>query len=55
MPIDYANSLYGHNYFVNATPGTGDVFYSGQWHTWVVGGLGAGGAAIFALDVTNPA
>ena len=26
----------------------------GAWHTWLVGGLGAGGAAIYALDVTNP-
>ncbi len=54
VAVDYASPLYGHNYFVNATPGTGDLFYGGQWHTWVVGGLGAGGAAIFALDVTNP-
>ena len=36
-------------------PATGDVFFGGQWHTWLVGGLGAGGAAIYALDVTNPA
>ncbi len=28
--------------------------YNGAWHTWLVSGLGAGGAAIFALDVTNP-
>ena len=35
-------------------PGTGDLFFGGQWHTWLVGGLGVGGAAIYALDVTNP-
>ena len=52
--LDYANAQYGHNFFVDATPGTGDVFYNNAWHTWVVGGLGAGGSAIFALDVTNP-
>ncbi|HSY05549.1 MAG TPA: PilC/PilY family type IV pilus protein [Steroidobacteraceae bacterium] len=54
IPVDYANPQYGHNYFVNATPGTGDVFFGGAWHTWLVGGLGAGGGAIYALDITNP-
>jgi type IV pilus assembly protein PilY1 len=54
IPIDYSNPQYGHNMFVNATPGAGDVFYNGAWHSWVVGGLGAGGALIYALDVTNP-
>ena len=53
--IDYSNPQYGHDYYVDATPGTGDIFYSGAWHTWLVGGLGAGGNAIYALDVTNPA
>lgn len=45
---------YGHNYFVDATPGTGDLYYNGAWHTWLVGGLGEGGAEIYALDVTKP-
>ena len=54
--VDYSNPQYGHAYFVNAPPGAGDVFYGNPaaWHTWLVGGLGAGGAAIYALDVTNP-
>jgi type IV pilus assembly protein PilY1 len=52
--LDYANTQYAHNFYVDATPGTGDLFYSGAWHTWVAGGLGPGGAAIYALDVTNP-
>jgi len=52
--VDYANTQYGHQFFVDATPATGDVFYGGQWHSWLVGGLGPGGSAIFALDVTNP-
>jgi type IV pilus assembly protein PilY1 len=52
--VDYSSAQYGHNFFVDATPATGDVFYGGQWHTWLVGGLGPGGKAIFALDVTNP-
>ncbi len=42
------------SFSVDATPGTGDLFYQGQWHTWLIGGLGAGGSAIYALDITNP-
>jgi type IV pilus assembly protein PilY1 len=52
--VDFSNSQYGHAFYVDATPGTGDLFYDNAWHTWVVGGLGPGGAAIYALDVTNP-
>jgi type IV pilus assembly protein PilY1 len=52
--IDYSSPQYGHSYFVDAPPGTGDLYYNGAWHTWLVGGLGAGGAAIYALDITNP-
>lgn len=52
--LDYSNPQYGHNFFVDATPGTGDLYYSGQWHTWLVGGLGVGSAAIYALNVTDP-
>jgi type IV pilus assembly protein PilY1 len=52
--LDYSNTQYGHSFFVDQTPGTGDLFYDGTWHTWLVGGLGPGGAAIYALDVTSP-
>ena len=41
--LDYSNPQYGHNFFVDETPDTGDLFYAGAWHTWLVGGLGAGG------------
>ncbi len=51
---DYTNPQYAHKFNVDATPGTGDLFYGGQWHSWLVGGLGAGGSAIYALDITNP-
>lgn len=51
---DYSGSHYGHAFFVDATPGTGDLFYGNAWHSWVVGGLGPGGSAIYALDVTDP-
>ena len=52
--LDFSATPYGHNFLVDATPGTGDLFFGGAWHTWLVGGLGAGGAAIYALDITNP-
>jgi type IV pilus assembly protein PilY1 len=66
--LDYSSTQYAHNAYVDATPGTGDLFYSGAWHTWLVGGLGAGGNAtgtindktstangvVYALDITDP-
>lgn len=51
---DYSNLQYAHHFDVDATPATGDLFYGNQWHTWLVGGLGPGGNAIYALDITNP-
>lgn len=51
--LDFSSSQYGHSFYVDGTPGTGDLYYGGTWHTWLVGGLGAGGAAIYALDVTD--
>jgi type IV pilus assembly protein PilY1 len=52
-PIDYSNSQYAHAYYVDGSPGSGDLYYGGAWHTWLAGGLGPGGAAIYALDITN--
>jgi len=51
--LDFSNPKYGHAFFVDATPGTGDVFYSGNWHTWLIGGLG-GSRGLYVLDVTDP-
>jgi type IV pilus assembly protein PilY1 len=51
--LDYSSVNYAHNFFVDATPGTGDLFYGNAWHTWLVSGLGAGGSAIFAMDITD--
>ncbi len=51
---DFSNFQYAHHFDVDATPGTGDLFFGNQWHTWLVGGLGPGGNAIYALDITNP-
>ena len=67
--LDYSGVQYAHNAYVDATPGVGDLFYAGAWHTWLVSGLGAGGnpggvigdnttvgsGSIFALDITDPA
>ena len=65
---DFSSTNYGHNAYVDATPGTGDLYYNGAWHTWLVGGLGAGGNSggpindsittavgdFFAIDITDP-
>jgi type IV pilus assembly protein PilY1 len=51
---DFSNPQYGHKFSVDATPGTGDLYYGNNWHTWLVGGLGAGGNAIYAIDITDP-
>ncbi len=45
---------YTHQYFVDGGITAGDVFYSGAWHTLLVGGLAAGGQGVFALDITDP-
>ena len=66
--LDYTSPAYAHNALVDATPGVGDLYYAGRWHTWLVGGLGGGGnargvigdnttpasGAIYALDITDP-
>jgi type IV pilus assembly protein PilY1 len=45
---------YNHTYYVDGPPSAGDAYINGSWRTVVVGGLGAGGKSIYALDVTNP-
>jgi len=52
--LDYASSQYAHNWYVDATPDADELYYQNAWHTWLVGGLGPGGKAIYALDVTDP-
>jgi type IV pilus assembly protein PilY1 len=51
--LDYSNTQYCHAFFVDSPAGSGDLYYNGGWHTWLAGGLGAGGAAIYALDITD--
>src|SRR5690606_23500742 len=45
---------YSHRYFVDGTPQVADAVVNGNWSTVLVGGLGAGGQGLFALDVTDP-
>lgn len=51
---DYNSNSALHRFFVDSTPVVADVYFSGAWHTILVGTLGAGGREVFALDVTNP-
>ena len=46
---------YTHQYSVDGSPRVGDVYLNGAWQTVLVGTTGAGGKAIFALNVTDPA
>ncbi len=57
--------LHSHRFYVNATPRVADVDFANtntstppstgnDWRTILVGGLGAGGRAVYALDVTDP-
>ena len=61
------NNFY-HHYYVDATPQVADVDFTytssgsstpttttstAKWHTLLVGGLGKGGKAIYALDITS--
>lgn len=50
---------YQHRYFLDGSPWAMDAFIAGAdglpaWRTVLVGSTGAGGRAVFALDVTDP-
>jgi type IV pilus assembly protein PilY1 len=50
-------SLYyaaSHQFYVDGSPVAGDVNFGTSWHTVLVGGEGAGGSSIYAIDVTAP-
>lgn len=58
--LDFSSPQYAQlgNSYVDATPGSGDLFYksgsgTAAWHTWVVGGLGAGGNGGPTANNTN--
>lgn len=52
---DLAVPSYTHKFFVDGSPTLSDVKIGGAWRSVLVGGLGAGGKSVYALDVTNPA
>lgn len=43
-----------HQYFVDGAPVMADIKVGTTWKTILVAGLGAGGSAYYALDITNP-
>jgi type IV pilus assembly protein PilY1 len=48
--------IFKHHMYVDGPVTTADVDFGGSdWHTILVGGLGKGGNAYYALDVTDPA
>lgn len=52
---ELADPLYSHQFFVDATPRVADAYFgSDTWKTVLVSSLGAGGKALFALDVSDP-
>ena len=51
---DLTDPNYGHRYFVDGSPKAGDAYVGSAWKTVLVGTLGGGGKAVFALDVTAP-
>lgn len=54
------NPEYSHQYYVDATPTAADAYFvtpgasTAAWHTVLVGGEGAGGQGLYALNVTQP-
>jgi type IV pilus assembly protein PilY1 len=44
-----------HQAYVDATPAVAEAQVGTDWKTVLVGGTGAGGPGVYALDVTNPA
>ena len=52
-----ANPIYAHQYYVNGPLHAGDAYdvnNNNAWSTILVGALGAGGRALFAMDITDP-
>ena len=51
-----ADFAYGsaHQFYVDGSPIAGDIYTGSAWKTILVGGLNAGGAGYYALDVTDP-
>jgi outer membrane protein assembly factor BamB len=50
-----AGTPYSHTYFVDGAINIRSAYYSGAWHSVLVGAMGAGAKGLYALDVTSPA
>lgn len=53
---ELTNPDYTHRFYVDGSPTYGDVQFgtgAGTWHSVLIGGLGAGGQGMYALDVTS--
>ena len=57
-----AQTTYVHQYYVDGSPWVGDAYFAPQgavgadaWRSVLIGTTGAGGKAVFALDVSDPA
>jgi len=50
--MNYGNT---HRFLVDGTPVVDYAYIGGSWKTVLVGGLAAGGAGYYALDITDPA
>ncbi|QQD17026.1 hypothetical protein I6N98_11630 [Spongiibacter nanhainus] len=51
---DLADVDYDHQYFVDGSPRALDAYINGAWTTVLVGATGAGGRAVYAIDVGTP-
>ena len=49
-----ANPNYLHHFYVDGPNFVGDAYFNNAWHSVLIGTAGAGGAGVFALDVTTP-
>lgn len=54
--FNLASTNYGsdHKFLLDGTPVVDYAYIGGAWKTILVGGLSAGGAGYYALDITNP-
>lgn len=48
-----ASPSYGHQFYVDGSPGMGDAFIDGKWRSVLVGGLNKGGQGVYAIDITD--
>lgn len=52
---ELADPNYQHHFYVDGQQTYGDAQIDGNWRSVLAGGLGAGGQAVYALDITDPA